>query len=209
MSVREVPWWGTVSSAVPPVLLAAGWAIAAFLQSRPYDQVSGTVSALAGIGATDRWVMTLAFAVAGACEVVTGLALRQARASGRLILMAGGIAGVMVALSPVHLGAGAPGEHILWASVGLATLAVWPLAASRSGPDVPRALRPKVAVLVSVILVALLAWFGLELVTSAGQAGLAERVLGETQSAWPFAAVMSCRHPVTLMARYRHLPGYG
>ena len=38
----------------------------------------GTVSALAAEGADARWVMTLAFAVAGACEVLTGLALRSA-----------------------------------------------------------------------------------------------------------------------------------
>lgn len=49
---------------------------------------------------------------------------------------------------------------------------------------------------------ALLAWFGLELTTSAGQPGLAERVLGEAQVVWPFAAVMSCRHRVTLTARH-------
>jgi hypothetical protein len=47
----------------------------------------------------------------------------------------------------------------------------------------------------------------LELLTSGGLAGLAERVLGEAQSAWPFAAVMSCRHPVTLTAHGRLLHG--
>jgi hypothetical protein len=47
---------------------------------------------------------------------------------------------------------------------------------------------------------------GLELVTSARKAGLAERVLGEAQSAWPFVVVMSAsrRKPV---GRYG-LPGY-
>lgn len=205
MSVRDVPWWGIVSSAAPPVLLAAGWAIAATLQSRPYDPVANTVSALAGIGATDRWVMTLAFAMAGACEIVTGLALRPARMAGRLILMAGGIAGVLVAVFPVHMGGGAPGSHILWATVGLAALAVWPVAASHRGPAVSWALRLDISFQVAVILLLLLAWFGFELITSAGQAGLAERVMGEAQSAWPFAVVMSCRHPVTLTARYRPL----
>ncbi len=205
MSVRDVPWWGGMSSAVPPVVLAAGWTIAASLQSRPYDPVADTVSALAGTGATDRWVMTLAFAMAGACEIVTGLALRPARTAGRLILTAGGTAGILVAEFPVHMGDGAPGSHVLWATVGLVALAAWPVAASHRGPAVPWALCLEVSVLVAVILVALLAWFGLELVTSAGQAGLAERVLGEAQSAWPFAVVMSCRHPVTMTVRYRPL----
>lgn len=70
MSVRGVPWWGIVSSAVPPVLLAAG-----------------------------------------ACEIVTGLALRPARQAGRLILMARGTAGILVAAFPVRMGDGAPGSH--------------------------------------------------------------------------------------------------
>jgi hypothetical protein len=205
MSVRDVPWWGTVSSAAPPVVLAAGWTIAASLQSRPYDPVADTVSFLAGIGTTDRWVMTLAFALAGACEVVTGVALRPARAAGRLILMAGGLAGILVAASPVHAADGAPESHIAWATVGLAALAVWPVAASRRGPAVPRALRPEVSVPVAVILLLLLACFGLELITSAGQAGVAERVLGEAQSGWPFVVVMSCRHPVRVAARFRPL----
>jgi hypothetical protein len=208
MSVRDVPWWGTVSSAAPPVVLAAGWTVAAFLQSRPYDPVADTVSALAGTGATDRWVMTLAFAIAGACEVVTGLALRPARTAGRLILMAGGTAGILVAASPVHTGDGATGPHILWSAVGLTALAVWAVAASRHGPTVPWTLHPGVSVRMAVILLVLLAWFGMELITSAGQAGLAERVLGEAQSAWPFVVVISCRHPVTAALRHRLLHGY-
>lgn len=196
MSVRDVPWWGIASSAGPPVVLAAGWAIAASLQSSPYDPVTDTVSALAGIGATDRWVMTLAFTLAGVGEIVTALALRPARMAGRLILMAGGIAGVLVAQSPVHMGDGAPGTHILLAVVGLAALAVWPATASQSGLAAPWALRPEVSVPVAVTLLLLLAWFGLELLTSGGHAGLAERMLGEAQAAWPFLVTMSCRHPL-------------
>jgi hypothetical protein len=202
MNTRTVPWWGIVPSAALPVLLAAGWTTAALLQARPYDPVADTVSALAGTGATDRWLMTLIFAVAGACDIVTGLALRPARTAGRLILMAGGIAGILVSASPVHLGDGAPVSHILWATVGVAALAVWPVAASHRGQAVPWALRPAVSACVAVLLLGLLAWFGLELITSAGQAGLAERVLGEAQAIWPFVVVMSCRHPVTTTARY-------
>lgn len=208
MNVREVPPWSIVPAAAPPVVLAAGWMIAAWLQSRPYNPVADTVSVLAGIGATERWVMTMAFAVAGACEVVTGLVLGAARMAGRLVLMAGGIAGVLVAAFPVQVGVPAPAAHVLWATVGLAALAVWPVAACRPGRAVPWTLRPGISVRVALILLILLAWFGLELVTSGGQAGLAERVLGEAQSAWPFAVVMSCRHPVPAAARSGLLRGY-
>jgi hypothetical protein len=42
------------------------------------------------------------------------------------------------------------------------------------------------------ILLGLLAWFGAELITGAGQVGLAERVLGVAQAFWPLAVVLSC-----------------
>ena len=152
--------------------------------------------------------MTLAFALAGACEVVTGLALRPARAAGRAILIAGGVAGVLVASYPVRMGGGAPPGHILWAVTGLTALAVWPLAAARHGKDVPWLLRPEAALAATVLLVAMLALFGIELAVSAGQAGLAERVLGEAQSGWPFAVAMSCGHPVGAKARSRPVHGF-
>ncbi len=194
--MRYVSWWGVISSAAPPVLLACGWTVAAALQQTPYDPVRDTVSGLAALGAADRWVMTLAFAVAGACEVVTGLALRPARMPGRVILMAGGVAGVLVAASPLEAGA-LPLRHAVFAAAGLGALACWPAGAWRAGPAAPWALRPAVTALVVAVLLALLAWFGAELITGAGQAGLAERVLGLAQSGWPCVVVASCRHAVT------------
>jgi hypothetical protein len=75
--VPDVPWWGLVSSAAAPVLMVAGWTVAASLQPQ-YDPVAETVSALAAPGATDRWLMTLTFLAVGACYIVTALALRPA-----------------------------------------------------------------------------------------------------------------------------------
>lgn len=53
--VRNVPWWGVVSSATAPVLLIGGWTEAARLQPPSFDPVADTVSALAAVGASDRW----------------------------------------------------------------------------------------------------------------------------------------------------------
>jgi len=200
--VRDVPWWGLVSSAAAPVLLVGGWTAAAALQPH-FDQVADTVSSLAAPGATDRWVMTLTFVVVGVCYIVTGIALRPARAAGRLILVAGSAAGMLVAANPVHAGIAYPAPHIIWASVGLAGLTTWPAGAWRRGPAVPWGLRPAVAVAAVALLFALLAWFGVELVTGAGQVGLAERVTGVAQAAWPLAVVLSCRR---LVGRYRTEP---
>jgi uncharacterized protein DUF998 len=190
--VGGVPWWGAVSSAAAPVLLVGGWTVAAELQQRSFNAVAGTVSALAAEGADDRWVMTLVFLAVGACYVMTGLALRPAASPGRLILLAGGVAGMLVAATPGAAGGGVSLPHALSAAVGFAALAAWPLGARRRGPSVPWGLRPAVSACAAGVLLGLLAWFGAELITGGRQAGLAERVLGAAQAAWPLAVVLSC-----------------
>jgi hypothetical membrane protein len=154
--VRGVPWWGLVSSAVAPVLLVGGWTVAAGLQPGSFNAVAGTISSLAAEGAADRWVMTLALAGVGACHVVTGLALRPAASPGRLILVTGGVATVLVAAFPEPAGDGGSLPHTLWAAVGFVALAAWPLAARKRGPLVPAGLRPGVSAGAARVLLGLL-----------------------------------------------------
>jgi hypothetical membrane protein len=193
-AVPDVPWWGVLSSVAAPVLLVSGWTVAASLQPR-FDPVADTVSALAAQGATDRWVMTVTFLVVGVCYVVTALALRPARAAGRLILVAGALVGMLVAANPEHPGDAYPIGHIIAASAGLAGLVTWPAGAWRRGPAVPWGLRPAVAAAAVTVLFALVAWFGAELILGIAQVGLAERVAGAAQALWPLAVVLSCLWP--------------
>src|SRR5579862_57105 len=160
--VRSVPWWGLVSSVAAPVLLVGGWTLAAGLQPGSFDAVTGTISSLAAVGATDRWVMTLALAGVGACHVVTGLALRPAAPAGRLILMSGGVAVMLVAAFPEAAGGGWSGPHTIWATVGFVTLTVWPLAARTRGPWAPAWLRPGAGAGATAVLLGLLVWFATE-----------------------------------------------
>jgi hypothetical membrane protein len=191
--VRDVPWWGLVSSAVAPVLLVGGWTVAAGLQPGSFDAVAGTISALAAVGAADRWVMTLALAGVGACHVITGLALRPASSAGRLILMSGGAATVLVAAFPETAGDGGSPPHTFWAAAGFVALAVWPLAARGRGLLVPAWLRPGVCAGAAGVLLGLLVWFGTELTGEGRQVGLAERVLAGAEAVWPLAVVLACR----------------
>jgi hypothetical membrane protein len=193
--MRDVPWWGVISSAAAPVLLVGGWTVAAGLQPR-FDPVADTVSALAAIGATDRWVMTLTFLLVGACYILTALALSPAKAPGRLILFAGAAAGMLVAANPEHPGGFGSVPHFVFAAVGFAGLTAWPAGACRGGAAVPWGLRPAVAAGAVTVLLALLCWFGAELILGAHQVGLAERVVGAAQAAWPLAVVLSCCLPV-------------
>jgi hypothetical protein len=190
--MRAVPWWGVVSSAAAPVLMVAGWTVAAGLQPYLYNPVADTVSALAAPGAADRWVMTLTFVLVGLCDVVTGLALRSARAPGRLILIAGGVAGVLIAANPEQPGIRFPVPHMICAAIGGAALVAWSAGACRRGPSVPWGLRPAVSAGAVIGLLILLTWFAVELITAGGQVGLAERIFGAAQALWPLAVVVSC-----------------
>jgi hypothetical protein len=191
--VQGVPWWGVVSSAAAPVLLVGGWTAAARLQPRAFSAITDTISALAADGATDRWVMTAALAGVGTCHVLTGLALRPASPAGRLILMTGGAATVLVAANPEPAGGGGSVPHTVWAAVGFIALAVWPLAARKRGPAVPAGLRPGVSAAAAGVLLGLLVWFGAELIGGGRQVGLSERVLAGAQAVWPLAVVLACR----------------
>ena len=195
------------SSAAAPVLMVAGWTAAAGLQPRSFDPVAQPVSVLAAPGAADRWVMTLTFLLVGACDVVTGMSLRPARAPGRLILMAAAAAGVLVAANPEHPGTSFPLPHMIWTAAGCAALVAWPAGAWRRGPSVPWGLRPAVSAGAVAVLLALLAWFGAELITGGGQAGLAERVFGAAQALWPLAVVVSCRRAARAAPRPGPVPG--
>lgn len=203
-TVRGVPWWGVVSAAASPLLLIGGWTVAARLQPPGFSPMANTVSALAAIGANDRWFMSLVFVVVGLCDVVTGLALRPARLTGRLILIAGAVAGILVAAYPEHPGGGSV-PHTVWASLGFAGLTGWPIWAYRRGPGVPWALRRSVCNAAVVVQFMLLIWFVAELIVVGGvggQLGLAERIVGAAQAVWPLVVVLSCRaRPVSPAAR--------
>jgi uncharacterized protein DUF998 len=192
-AVRNVPWWGLLSSGAAPVLMVGGLTVATGLQPRSVDPMAETVSALAAVDAAERWVMTVTFLAVGVCYIATGLALRPAGAAGRLILVAGAGVGMLVAAFPQPADGGSL-LHAIWASAGFCALTVWPAAAWRRGPRVPWALRPAVCAIAAAMLVLLLAWFAAEVVTGGGHAGLAERTLGVAQAVWPLTVVLSCRH---------------
>ena len=192
--MRGVAWWGVISAVAAPVLLIGGWTVAAGLQPQ-FDPVADTVSALAAIGATDRWVMSLVFLLVGACYILTALALRSAKTPGRLILIAGATAGMLVAANPEHAGGFGSVPHFVFASLGFAGLTLWPAAAAKKSPEAPWGLRLAPAVAAVALQFALLAWFGTELILGAHQVGLAERIMGGAQATWPLAVVLSCYLP--------------
>ncbi len=139
------------------------------LQPGSFDQVRQTISALAGYGAADRQVMSVALLSVGVCHVVTGLALRPAAWPGRVLLMAGGVATVLVAAFPVRAGAGRSVPHTVAAAVAFIALAAWPAVGGRRGAGLPWGLRAGVAAGASAALFGLLGW----VLPGVGRGGLA------------------------------------
>jgi hypothetical membrane protein len=177
---------------VAPVFLIGGWTLGAALQPAGYDSVRDTISALAGLGAVDRWVMTTGLAVLGICHLVTALGLRPAAAVGRLCLAAGGVATVLVAVFPVPR-FGTSDIHRVVAGVGFATLTLWPALASRRGRPMPWGLRPLVSIVATTALLGLLAWFVVELSANGARIGLTERLVAGSQALWPLVVVLTAR----------------
>lgn len=192
----DVRWWGRLSAAAAPVALIGGWTLAASRQPPGYDAVRDTISALAAVDATDRWVMTGGLAVLGACHVVTACALSGADRGGRVVLAAGGAATLGVAALP--LGRAGPmsqtdGPHGWVAGAAFLALAVWPLAAGDRGGTGAWVLRRPVRVGAAATLLGLLTWFGVELAGDTDRVGLAERVAAGAQSLWPLLVVAGLR----------------
>jgi hypothetical membrane protein len=184
-----VPWWGVASSVLAPVLLIGGWTVAADLQPAPFDAVRRSISALAAQGMPHRWLITAALLGVGFCTFVTGLALRPAAETGRVLLMLGGVASMLIAAYPQHSNSGSP-LHEAFSVACVVLMTIWPLAAMSRDPDAPYGLRPRVTYRVLLVNLALLAWFTVELFNGP-LLGLAERLITADEATWPLAVVLS------------------
>ncbi|WP_081240536.1 DUF998 domain-containing protein [Streptomyces viridosporus] len=184
-----VPGWVLLSSGCAPVLLIAGWVIAASLEGPAYDPATQTISVLAAYGAPGYWVMTGAFLALGACHLLTAWGLRAAAPAGRVALAGGGLAALVVALFPTPSSGGSL-HHGSVTVVGFVLLAVWPVLAAGGG-DVPWALRPAPSAAAAAVMVVGALWFLVE-THRGGVVGVVERAVTAVQSLWPFVVAASC-----------------
>jgi hypothetical membrane protein len=191
-----VPWWALLSSGCAPVVLIIGWALAGSLQPAGYDPMVQSISALAARGAADPWLMTGALYLLGVCHLATAIGLRPAALAGRAALACGGLASLVVALSPEPGDGGISLRHLTSTGVGFTVLALWPVLAAVRESAVRDgvatwALRPATGYTVTALMTAGAAWFLLEL-HGHGDAGFVERVLAGAQSIWPLIVVATC-----------------
>jgi hypothetical membrane protein len=180
-----IRWWSVVSASLAPVVLAGGWTVAAGRQPAGYDSVRDTISSLAARGATDRWIMTSALAGVGACYVLSGLGIRPAKRAGRIVLVGGGVATVLVAAFP-QPESGNSVAHTVAAAIAFIALAAWPALGAHKRSGAPL-LEPRISIAATLTMFGLLAWFVLE--AHGSHRGLAERSAALAEALWPFLIV--------------------
>jgi hypothetical membrane protein len=190
-SAASLSRWATVSTVLAPLLMVGAWLVAETLQPPSYSPLHSSISGLAALGATDRWIVTGALLLVGACYFVTAAGLPGLRKSARTVLVIAGLSSIGIAMSPqpVH---GTNAQHLVWTSLGAVAIAVWPAFTASRAPSRPLILRPPGAAAVTVVSLALLTWLIAE--TQGGSAlGLAERLVTGVQMTWPFIVILALR----------------
>jgi len=188
-----MPRWGLLAAGAAPVLLVAGWTIAARLQPEGFDPVSQTISELAGDDAAHQWIMTTAIIGTGIAQIATAVAMRPAARPGRILLATGGLFTVLIAANPLPEGGGGSTAHAVVAAGSFGALAMWPFVSWRPGESTPWGLRRAVALTAGVGLVAATAWFFQAALSESANVGLVERVDALLLNLWPLAVATSIR----------------
>lgn len=189
---RPIPAWVLVTAGLAPVLAIGGPLAAGVVQPSSYSPLRDTVSALAGQGGAQAWIVTSALFVVGGCYLATAMGLTGLRLPARILLAVAGLSSIGIAASP-EPAAGSTPQHLAWTALGAATITVWPAFTARRGPGQPLILTARGAAVVTAVFLALLGWLLLE--TRDGTLlGLSERVMSAVQTSWPFIVALAMRH---------------
>lgn len=192
--------WALGSAILTPVALVAGWLAAGLVQRGHYDPVRQTISVLAGHAASDRWIMTVGLYLVGVGQILTSIGLSAGRHRARVLLAIGGVMGVGVALfpQPRH---GSAATHLVFATLSVTLLAIWPATIGASGPARPRVLTMRGSLVVTGVFLALLAWL-YAAAHGGGALGIAERVDTAVECSWPLVVVLAIRRNSAQHARH-------
>jgi hypothetical membrane protein len=181
--------WAVISTALTPLVMTGGWLVAEALQPPSYSPLHDSISGLAALGATDRWIVTGALFLVGACYFVTAGCLPRLRRPARIVLLIAGISSIGIAVSPQPAN-GSSAMHMVWTCVGAAAITIWPAFTASRAPSPPLILRARGAVTVTAVFLVLSAWLMAE--TQHGSAlGLTERLVPGVQITWPFIVALA------------------
>jgi len=190
-SGRLVSRWAIVCAGLSPALLTVAWLAADVLQPAFYSPMRQTISALAGQGGTDRWLMTGALFLVGGCHLATAAGLTSVRWPARILLIIAGLCSIGIATSPVSAD-GPTSPHLAWTALGAVTIAIWPAAAGWRTTQRPVIVSARGSAIVTMMFVALLGWVVVE-ARYGSDLGLAERLTSSIQTSWPFVVALTLR----------------
>lgn len=181
--------WAVLGLAVlAPAVLVAGIVAAQTAWPGP-DAVDESLSALAGLGATSRWIMSGTLALVGVLLVLLAAGLRgRVPPPAWLLLGTGGALLAIAGLEPQPVG-GYNVVHMSAAGLAWFAFTIWPLGLAFSSAVDPR-LRQASAIAV-IVLAALVGWFSIELITTGPWYGISQRVLVLAQAVWPVVVTAS------------------
>jgi uncharacterized protein DUF998 len=200
---HPVPGWTVVSAGLSPALATGGWLVADAVQPASYSPIRKTVSVLAGHAGTDRWIMTGALFLVGACQLLTALGLTGIGVPARLLLAVAGLSSIGIAASPEPATGSTP-QHLAWTALGAVVIAVWPAFVARRAPPRPPILTGYGRAVVTAVFIALLGWLVIE--TQGGRdLGLAERLFLSIETCWPFVVAVALRHTTIISQDGRRL----
>jgi hypothetical membrane protein len=186
-----VPRWAITSAALSPVLLVSAWLVAGAVQPSSYSPLRQTVSVMAGLAGTDRWIMTGALLAVGGCHLITAAGLGALRAPARILLVIAGAASIGIAAYPEPASGSTP-AHLAFTALGAVAIAIWPAFTVTRGSPRPLILSSVGAATVTAVFLILLAWLASE--TQGGSdLGLAERLSSSVETCWPFIVAVTLR----------------
>ncbi|MDT4933514.1 MAG: hypothetical protein QOK11_1406 [Pseudonocardiales bacterium] len=188
---RPVAAWVPVFAGLSPTLLTIAWLIGDAVQPTSYSPMRQTVSVLAGRAGTDRWIVTGAVYMLGACHFATAAGLRVLPLRARVGLVVAGLAAIGIAASP-QPASGSRAQHLVFTSIGAVAITVWPALAAQRRAPASILVSARISAVVSLGFLILLSWTVVETQVG-GSLGLAERVSSAIQTGWPVAVAVSLR----------------
>ncbi len=159
-----------------PLVTFSGYTIGAMLWPG-YDGMIHTISDLAANDSPVQLFVSVVFLFGALCDVVVSHYSKALAKPGRFAILIAAIAtvGLTVFSTPSQTGHSIP--HRIFAITSFALLAIWPVLSMRKGPNVPPLLRPRAAVMETLILVITCVWFlSLWADKSSPITGLGERI---------------------------------
>jgi hypothetical membrane protein len=180
-----------VASIIGPIQSVLGWVIAGSLWPG-YDQVRQTISELASPESPVRVIMSSFFVLGGTLTLIGAVYARTFSLPGRIALFVSALCTYGLTIFPTPLVGSSP-MHRLFAISSFALSAAWPLLAMRFRRDAPAALRPPIAISVTVLqgilaIIFLVVWAD----PTSTVIGVWERVVSVSQSACVTFFVVAC-----------------